>query len=77
MAACETCGKEAEHPLEISFRSAIHVFDCYECAEKGLSARCECCGCRFIRRIGIASGLKACARCVTGALPLARCPRAC
>lgn len=76
MSACEICGNQNDHPLEVSFRSAIHVFDSFECAVLGLASGCERCGCKFIAPV--VGSLRLCERCADTASPVMYLPlRAC
>jgi hypothetical protein len=48
MNACETCGNEYEHPMEITIGGHTHTFDSFECAIHALAPTCHHCGCRVI-----------------------------
>ena len=49
MPRCDVCGSAHARPFTVYFRSRKHVFDCFECAVRGLTATCESCGGTFIR----------------------------
>ncbi|WP_016909490.1 hypothetical protein [Streptomyces xiaopingdaonensis] len=48
MSACEVCGNEYPHAIEVRAAGRVHVFDSLECAAHKLAPICENCGCRVL-----------------------------
>ena len=48
MAQCEVCGNDYDKAFQVTFGSAQHTFDSFECAIHALAPRCAHCDCKIV-----------------------------